>query len=596
MTLVDRSSQAEILRLFEMQPRAEVVPWLQSHICLPERMAPGKGGPFRTSLRRYQEAILECWNPDSGVNHCGVSAGVQTAKTTILVLGVAYRIHHSPLPTLIVGSSKEWCKNEISEKRLQPLIEENPILAAHKPLDSDRFRAMAMDMDGGYVNLVGGNSPGALSGGSYGIVAVDEAAKLRRETSEEAPEAHPFYLAEKRADGFGAMAFHYRSSTPNHPSHPFWKYILAGDQTRFYVPCPHCHEWFYLDFIGRAEDREEYTDATGIKVASDYRSIIWSQDAKDSRGYWDETKVAESTRYICPHNGCEIAETDRHAMIEQCEERRHNPLAAKNRRSFIIPSLYSPTVSFASIAWAFLDTRADLFGLQDLYNSRLARPWTEYEVMVKLEHVEKCVRSYLRGTIPFKPRLLVLTADPGEVMTHWEVVALDGEGGAWVIDWGTVLSSRELLSREFLRARIYTVHGTEEKIAPQLGYIDSGWMTDFQYDVCLASGGFLWPVKGSDAKHGSFTETRAASRPQLRLYGFSDRQAKNELYGERLHRQKNGGLHLPADADPALKLGHANQRRDQAGEWARVAQDHFGDCTKYAVIALWIARAAGLFR
>ena len=593
MTAKEAAVMREVLSLFLFTARSAVVPWLEKHIILPAKMAPNSQGPFRTASRPYQREILECWNPSSGVNDCDVSAGTQIAKTTILTLGIAYRICNAPLPSLIVGSSKDWTKTEISEKRLMPLIEENPILASRKPSDSDRFRNMAMDMDGGMINLVGGNSPGALSGGSYGIVAIDEAAKLIHAGSEQAPEAHPLHLAAKRTDGFGALAFRYRSSTPNTPSHPFWLSILSGDQTRFHVTCPHCGKAFYLDFIGRPEDIEEYNAAMGLTLPSDYKSLIWD-DARDGKGNWGEAKVRDTVRYICPHGGCEIREIHKAALIETCEPVKHNPLAAATHRSFIIPSFYSPTITFGTMAWAFLQATRDFFGLQDYYNSRLARPWQEFDVSVKAKDVERCKGEYLRGTVPFEPVMLLLTADPGERLTHWEVTAIAPDGGLFIIDWGTVLSSSEIIAEAFLRTKLYPIAGTDRKVYPKLGYMDSGYLTETQYDICQASKGFLWPTKGSEAKHGGVNQTKAASRPWLSLYTYPDKQAKDELYDARLVHGKNGGLHFPADADAELLMGHSNQRRDANGMWIKVANDHYGDCTKLALIGAWLLRSSGL--
>jgi hypothetical protein len=188
---------------------------------------------------------------------------------------------------------------------------------------------------------------------------------------------------------------------------------------------------------------------------------------------------------------------------------------------------------------------------------------------------------------------MALTADPGERLTHWEVLAFDGEGGIWVIDWGTTLASKELIAPEFLKQRKYKIAGTDKMTYPLVGFVDSGYLTETQYDICQASQGFLWPTKGSDAKHGGVNETRAASRPYLKLYTYPDKQAKDELYDARLARRKNGGLHFPADADAALKMGHSGQRRNQAGDWAKVADDHFGDCTKLGLVALWLAKSMG---
>jgi len=593
--------QSEVLGMFRTQRRKAVVPWLEENIILPRKMAPNSAGPFRTASRPFQRPILECFNPESGINECGVSAGVQIAKTTMLTLGAAYRLVNAPMPILMIGSSRDWTKTELSEKRMQVLIDENPILAACKPANADRYRSMSMDLSGGMVNFVGGNSPGALSGGSYGITLCDEASKLIQSESEQAPEAHPFHLIAKRTDGFGALEFHYYSSTPNSPTHPFWKYILAGDQTHFYTECPHCHGWFYLDFIGRPEDVEDYNTHLGLTLPSDYKSLTWDKDAREASGQWDETRVRESVRYICPHNGCEITELHKQAMVEGCLEKRHNTLAAKNRRTFILPSFYSPTKSFGTMAWDFLDSLKDMFGLQDYHNSRLARPWTEFNVNLRMDDVVKAIADgkngrplYRRGTLPFKPLRLLLNADPGEATTHWELTALAHDGGVWICDWGTVVSSKDLLATDFLKARHIIVEGTGEKVYPVRGYLDTGWQQDDQLDVCAASKGFFIPVKGSDAKHGQLHETRVATRPQMSLLVFNDREVKNMLYANRMMKRIDGAFHLPVDADPELKLGHTGQKRDADGEWQRVPHDHFGDCSKYTCIDYQLLRAGGM--
>lgn len=589
----DADSQAEILSLFQIKPRTAVVPWLEKYITLPAKMAPNSAGPFRTALRPFQRPILECWNPDSGVNHCGVSAGVQIAKTTMLVLGIAYRQCNSPLPALIVGSSKDWTKTEISEKRLQPLIDENEILAAEKPADPDLYRSMSMAMSGGGINLVGGNSPGALSGGSYGIVAIDEASKLVHQSSEQAPEAHPFMLAEKRTDGFGALAFHYRSSTPNSPSHPFWNYILAGDQTRFHVPCPHCGQWFYMDFIGRTEDREEYTAATGIPLSSDYKSLVWSPDAKDSSGQWHEDKVRETTRYICPHNGCEIGEIHKQPLIDACVEKRHNLAAAANRRSFIIPSFYSPTMSFGGMSWAFLESLRDFFGLQDYYNSRLARPWLEQLANVKTEDVRKLrdASDYRRGIVPRMPVALFAGADVGDFATHWEVGAIFGNEEIAIIDWGTVLTPEDLIPAS--QTWKYPVANTSTVLSVARGLIDAKDQTIRIYNMCQSSNGFWWPASGSDARTGSWGFTPLKTH-NLDRYTFNTFQFKKELYINLIQKQKAPRFYIPKDADESLIEGHSGQQLiSEKGreEFKRLPNDHFGDCSLRLLLARIIHRA-----
>lgn len=590
----EKLDQIEILNLFKVQSHSPVVPWLEQNIVLPLKTAPNSAGPFRTHQRPYQRPILECWNPESGVTDCTVSAGTQMLKTTSMVLGVCYRIKHMPMPMLLVGSSKEWTKEEIGEKRLEALIDENEILAMEKPADPDKFRIMSMDMSGGGIKLVGGNSPGALSGGSYGIVAIDECAKLMHQQGEQTPEAHPMYLADKRTDGFGTLGFRWKSSTPNIPTHPFWQSVEAGDQTHFYCPCPHCGEYFYLDFMGRGEDREEYQKQLGISLPKDYRSLVWGDKARNNLGVWMEGKVRELTRYICPFNGCEITESQRQVMVGRCEEKRHNPIATKQRKSFILPSFYSPTMSLADMAWSFLSAQGDLFlGLQDYYNSRLARPFTQTAAEVKDDHVRKLREKseYRRQVLPSKPYRLFMLADVGDYKTHWVVGALWDNDETAVIDWGTVLTPEELIPLS--RKLQYPVAGTGEMISISRGLVDAKDQSVRVYDMCLQSQGRWFPANGSDSRIGTWGKQRLDTH-RIDRYVFNSFALKKYLYVDLIRDRKSPRLLLPIDADEDLIEGLSGQKLmvvKGKEEFKKIPNDHYGDCVIRLQLAMMIRRA-----
>lgn len=591
----DLQDQREVLRLFRMKPREDVVPWLEKNIVLPYKMAPNSHGPFRTKGRPYQRWILECWNPDRGINHCGTSAGTQMLKTTTMVLGQIYRIANHPMPALLVGSSKDWTKEEIGEKRLIELINSNPILEQHKPADPNKFRDMSMDMSGGFIKLVGGNSPGALSGGSYGIVAIDEASKLIHQGSEQAPEAHPFLLAAKRTDGFGPLAFHWRSSTPNSPLHPFWQFILEGDQTHAYVECPHCKNWFFMDHMGRAEDREEYAARLGISLPKDYCSLRWDKDARKAGGDWIEEKVMASVRFICPFNGCEITETERRPMVEGCEPKRHNEFAAKNRKSFILPSFYSPTMSLGMMAWAFLQAQKDLFGLQDYYNSRLARPWTEVAANVKHEDVRQLrTPDYVRGEITGDPDRLYLGADVGDYATHWVVGAVYKNEEVAIVDWGTVLNPEDLVK---LRSLKYRIRGTDRYKSPSRGLVDAADQTIRVYNMCQGSGNggapFWFPCTGSDSRMGSWGKQWLETY-QMDRYTFNSYGLKKYFYVGLIKQLRAPRLYLPVDADESLIDGLSGQQlivEKGEEEFKKLPNDHYGDACLRVIVASYIRRA-----
>lgn len=600
------SSQiAQYLRQdFDLSAAPGVVDYCERNFVLPPIMAPAGSGPFSTRRRPMMRPILECGHPQSGVRNLSITGGSQILKTTCCILIIGYRIPNSAMPTLILGPAESWLKDEIIKKRLQALIDANPVLRAHKPYDHNKYNLLSMEMSGGFITVEGATSPTSTSGSTMGIVYIAEAGKIEHHESEQRPEAHPIKLAFERTKEFRGLELHISDFTPNHPHHLAWQNHLRGTQTHFHVPCPHCDHYFPMEFEIRkdtpASDSEVDEAETILEESQEeakpkyYRSLIWSPDARRADGSWNIDRVKQTALYICPKNGCEIRDEHKPAIIDRFEEVHHNTSAPMSDRSFRIPSFYAPRVTFGDMAEQFLQ-RGDLFttGLQNFYNSWLGLPWSSLSGNVKDEHVLKLKGEYARKIIPSRPAMLLLTSDPGERATHWEVTAIMPNSEMFLIDWGIETGPEELIKLEFIKARRYYIAGTSEAIMPDIGYIDSGWDTEKVYDVCESPNtrGFYWPTKGDKNAWGTWKETRAASRPHLRLFTYSDTQLKNELYGRLIQRRKDPKLWLPHDVSLDVIKGHSDQQKDRAtGKWKELTGDHFGDCTKLALLGKQIGR------
>ncbi len=592
---------------FSFSKAPPVTDWLEQNIVLPPKFAPASAGPFRVKNRPIMREILECGHPSSGVRSLTVTGGAQWGKTAGCVLILAYRIAHSPMPTLVLGNSEDWLRVEISEKRLGALIEANHALRIHKPFDPSKFRKLAMEMSGGYIVFEGINSDTSTSGSTQGIVYICEAAKVQHHEKEQAPEAHPIKLAFERTKEFRGLELQMMDFTPNTPNHLAWKIYQRGTQSHFHVPCPHCGAFFPFEFEVRrggekaADDELENVleEEQARAVSDEYRSLIWSPSAQRADGSWDIDIVRSTAKYICPQNGCEITDQHKLGMIEKYEVDHHNKNAPLSDRSYRIPSFYAPKMTFGDMAKEFLE-KGDLVttGLQNFYNSYLALPWSILAYNITDKHILALKGDYARRIIPTKPTLIFLTADPGEKATHWAVIAVMSNGDLFYIDWGSVVAERDLISKEFMQARRYYLAGTNDLLQPQMGFMDSSWNTEEVYDVCSASEGFWWPVKGDPKAVGTWNETRAASRTKdLKLYTYSDTQLKDEFYGRRIQRKKGPRVVIPVDTDIELMQGLSNQQKDrQTGYWKRVPNDHLGDCGKYGLLGSQIARAAGLLK
>jgi hypothetical protein len=611
---------SRVVECFKRTVFPPVVEWLTQNITLPREMSPVNPGRFSTTGRRYQNEILECWHPESGINILDMVAGTQIMKTFGGVMGVVYRMKHKPWPALIMGPNRDWTKAEWAKSRLIPLINSNPLLAAEKTGNPDDFTATLMQLRRQTLKLIGSKSPTQIGGMSAGIVCVDEAFKLKKQHSDDAPDAHPLLLAWERSKDFRRVGyFHYMSGSPTSPNHPAWEQCEAGDMRRLHVPCPHCGEWFPFD-LPSPDELDEYYNLIGKPTQGDYRSLIWDTSARDITGRWNEDRVAASTRYICPHNGCEIKEQHRIAQLESATSKAHNPYAAANHRSYIIPSFYAPSITFAAMATEFLKASSKPGALENYRNGWLAKTWLQVKASIGEALVLKCKGSHARKTIPSMPSVLVFTADPGGTRkgTNWMVTAIMPNADLVVIDWGVVGSPREFLNAAFLSGLSYPLSGTAQMLRPQHGYIDARYDTELVYAICVASGGFYTPTMGSGAKQGGWWE-RTEGTTAMKVIGYSDHQAKLALYVESIfnsHRptvslfdSPNPRVVLPDDpytgssgintawmdnpeSYAALVAGLSGQKLVEAnGEevFKKVPNDDYGDCLKLAKIVSWIA-------
>ena len=567
---------ASLFASLKSEPAPDVVEFLESRIILPPRFSPNEPGNFSTTRRPYMRGPLRCYHPESGVTDLNLCWGAQCVKTTTLALGQAFRVHYSPMPSLWVMPT-EALGRSWSQTRWQPLIDSNPLLASHKPADSDEFKLTEMHFDRFTMNVVGSNSPANLASRPAGIVTQDEVCKFAKASSEE---ASAMKLADQRTKTFGDAALRVKSSTPTTPENEFWIDFEAGDQSYYNVPCPHC---------GQA-----------IVFEHSRHSLVWDEKAKDSDGKWQLPLVKTSAHYLCPWPECghPIYDHDKPRMLLGGDWIARNKNAPAGRRSFHLSSFYSPDVTFGKLAVEFLEAQ-NLFCLQDYYNGWLALPWQEMAVNVKHESILALREQGVRlGRIPWASEdlaFVVLTADPGQNMTHVIATAFRKDGAMVPIWAETVLAIEDLLALPG-QLRFETTDGSAH--APYTGLVDSGDFTMRVYDMCARSGGFWWPSKGTDASMGTWTRTQLKTHPLI-LYSYVDYTLKLALYVEKIQKRLAPLLMLPEDASVELINGLSGQQihekrtpRGVLRYFKKLPDDHFGDCLKLALFCWWILRGS----
>lgn len=522
--------------------RPSVWEWSQSELYLPHETSPNAPGRLSFAGQEYLREPLECLRDDA-ITHIMLCFGAQVAKTTLDLVAYAYMRTFDPQPGLWSLSTRDLAKDFVRE-RFEPFCRANKL-----PLEG--------------INFVGVNNPGELAMRPCGWVVMDEAAKYQHLVK---AEATPDKLIEKRTNAFTRKKI-IISSTPSTEGHPFWQRFIQTDMRHYFVPCPHCGERFELRITRK--------------------SLVWEQREDGTKV--DLDTVRRTAHYVCPHCGSALWERDKASMMAAGEWRSTNTTADSKVRGYHLNALYSRWLTWGDVAVEFVQA-ARANELQDFVNSYQAEPYVVYHVRVREDAVETLrSQEYMRGQVPPGTRYLTCCYDVHNDKQYWVVCAMGDEGEQWVVDWGTLLAVEEI--PEHFDSLSYEGHTCT------LGFIDSGYAALKVYDACARSGGKLWPSKGSDARFGTFSESRIPSHPMLGLTVYSDHQAKNALYGDRIAGGKRPALHVPRDADEALMAGLSGQelaRRNNArfATWKKVAGDHYGDCVKLCALTWAVAGAA----
>ena len=494
----------------------------------------------------------------------------QVGGTTWLANCLMWAISEDPGPILYVTSTNENAKSW-SERELHPRLRSCPAIKHLIPANEDDFRKTEMHFSTCTLKLVGACSEGNLASRAIRYLFADEVDKWPDDSSLEAPALE---LAIARTNFYRKIAKVCLTSTPTVESAAIWQNFLAGSQHRYNITCPDC----------------------GTAQPLRFEQLKWPEHHRDLAGAWDLEAVADETTYACEACESHWPQSMQSDLIRAGEWIAGNPKAPTDHISAHISALYSPQMSWGDLARTFLQKKDSPGGLHDFHNNFLGIPWENRAATVKESSILALRSSdYRIRELPIEPVILTLCADPGERQTHWTVEARIATGESWVIDYGTVLAIEDLISPDFLAQRSYTFG--EKTFTPRFGLIDSGWSAERVYSVCAKSGGLYIPSKGSSAAFGTWNQSAINGYPGLRLVTYVDHTAKIELYLERINKKMPPPFHLPSDAGNDFIVGHSGQQLLQNKHsrlapfyWKKVAEDHYGDCTKLHGVAWWVIK------
>jgi len=230
---------------------------------------------------------------------------------------IGRRIDIDPCPILMMFP-KEGAAKEYNTEKFEPMVEVTPRLADKVDITKSRKadnRQLFKNFPGGFLKMVGANSPSSVKSTSAPVAIVEEPDDCTQNL---------------RGQGDAIKLFEERTKTYD----PRRKVIFGGtpsikgisniedaynnsDRRKFWIPCHDCGQSHVLDW--------EY--------------VTWDEDESQTHEVYG-TALPTTAKYICPHCGSIWNDLQKNRNVRKGEWRAEKP--CNGIAGFYINELYSP--------------------------------------------------------------------------------------------------------------------------------------------------------------------------------------------------------------------------------------------------------------
>jgi phage terminase large subunit GpA-like protein len=459
LSVVD-SLFARSLLAWKPPARMPLSAWADEHYYLSAESA---AEPGKWHSLPYQRGIMDAFT-DPDVVQVSMMKSARVGWTKVLNAVTGYYMDQDPCPVMLVQPTIEDAEG-YSKEEIAPMLRDCPRLAAlvppSKTRDSDNT-ILAKRFRGGSLTIVGANSPRGFRRVSRKVVLFDETDGYPPSAGNEGDQIQ---LGIRRTEYYWDRKIG-AGSTPTVAGHSRIEALFyAGDQRRFYVPCPEC----------------------GFHQVLQFKQFRWPKGKP------------EAAVYVCIGCGCEIEHRHKHAMVAAGEWRPGPhaqfpddppPPPFAGHRSFHIWAAYSysPNASWGQLAVEFVEaTKQGPEYLKTFINTVLGEPWRERGDAPEWQRLYDRRERYAIGTCPAGVRFLTAGVDVQKDRLVYEVVGWGREKRSWSIDAGLLHGDTSDLKKgpwpqlAALLERTFThAGGTELRVA--MLAIDSGFNTQTVYN------------------------------------------------------------------------------------------------------------------
>lgn len=353
--------------------------WANTYRFLSPESSASKG-KFRIEVTPFMREIVDAMG-DSTIPEVRVMKSSQVAYSENLNNFIGRQIHLNPGPIMMMQPTLESTE-KYSKTRISPMIRDTPVLS---DLIDDRSRTSGNTIrekafPGGYLFMVGANSPSSLASQPVRDVVIDEE---DRTASSAGDEGDPEKLAVRRQTTYHNSKLIAGGTPVVDGKSKTHRGFLKGDQRLYKVPCPFCGIHITLDWENFDKDQSSETyaqhkcDECEEYIDYNQRHKMVMDEAMGGTAYW-EAQAPE-----------------------------------KKIRSYYIWSAYSPfpAAKWENICKEYNEAKGDPELMQTFYNTVIGKPYKHQAHDLSPEALFKDARLNINDALPKRVRCLTAGVD-----------------------------------------------------------------------------------------------------------------------------------------------------------------------------------------
>ena len=519
---------------FKLPPVLTVSQWADEYRWL-SRKSTARHGKWSTDDVPYLKGIMDALSPSDPAQRVVVKKGSQVGGTEVGKNLLGFIAHQDPGPTLMVVPGLELARR-ISRQRIQPMIDETPVLRAlfreAKSRDSGNT-LLEKDFDGGSFTLTTARSVPGMKSAPIRYLILEEADEYDQDVDDQ---GSPITISEERTTTFEDRRKVFIPSTPRIvPGSLITTEYDNSDQRRYFVPCPRCGN---MDWIRWENIIYQNNDARTARL----RCVKCEYLMDEGQKAW----------ILARENGAEWRPTATRAPLEGAPV----PLAKDGvTAGFHIPGMLSTLGrTWAQLVEKHLDAKEEPKARKTFVQQGLGEAYED-----RSEKVEKGAllerREEYEAEVPHGVGMLVSATDVHPDRLELAVYGFGAGEQSWAINkavfHGDTAQDEVWLRMDAERSRAYE-HASGRKVYVYYSVVDTGFRPERGYRYCRPrQAQRVFAVKGG-GKRGDPIIAHIADRIgvyRARLYTYNADEARATLQGRlRIKEQGPGYVHFPKAA------------------------------------------------